>query len=65
MAVPIIDVSQFLHGTENAKLASSKQLATCLNEYGVVRLTGYGLSSSAISGLFDWVRGLYLVDLPR
>jgi len=65
MAAPTIDVSKFLHGSEEAKSAFAKQLVACFSEYGVVRLIGHSISSRAISGLLDWVQRLCGVNLPR
>jgi isopenicillin N synthase-like dioxygenase len=65
MAIPALDLSHFLNGSMEAKSAFAKQLVECFSEYGAVKLTGYSVSPSVISELFDWVYGTYLTDAPR
>jgi isopenicillin N synthase-like dioxygenase len=65
MAIPSLDLSHFLDGSVDAKSAFAKQLVECFSEYGAVKLTGYSVSPSVISELFDWVHETGLTNAPR
>jgi isopenicillin N synthase-like dioxygenase len=63
MAIPVVDLSDFLSGNEQKKAAFVKSLGKAYVEVGFVAVKNHGIESGLIADLYDYVQQFFSLPL--
>lgn len=55
-AVPVVDFSRFLHGSDVDKVSIARQIDEAFCNIGFVYLQNHGISQQKLNECFEWVR---------
>jgi isopenicillin N synthase-like dioxygenase len=55
MALPVVDFSQFLHGSPADRQSAARAIDAALQRVGFVRLSSHGVPQDRVDACFAWV----------
>lgn len=60
--VQSLDLSKFVHGTQDEQKAFGTELVEALSTVGFIKFTNHGISKEEILDVFKWVSNLGFLD---
>jgi isopenicillin N synthase-like dioxygenase len=65
MAIPVVDLSEFTHGSAEQKNAFVQQLGKAYEEVGFVAVKNHGIPDKLISELYEYVQQFFSLPLDK
>ncbi len=65
MSIPVVDLSQFVSGNEEAKKSFVQQLGKAFEETGFVAVKNHGISDALIADLYNYVEAFFALPLEQ
>jgi len=60
-SIPLVDFGQYLHGSEEEKIAAATAIDSAFRNVGFVYLTNHGVPQDAVDECFEWVFDPHIV----
>ena len=54
-SIPLVDFGQYLHGSDEEKIAAAAAIDSAFQNVGFVYLTNHGVPQDAVDKCFEWV----------